>query len=380
MNLLEECQKLKDEELEAALKFLAEREKHNLAKLLAHLAEYDRRQLCVKRGHSTLFFYCVQALGYDEGGAFRRIRAARVARKWPEVLEMIQQGMLHLTALIVLHPLLTDQNRKDLFRAASGKTRRQLEAMVAEKMPQGPHADFVRRVPVAGGWTISPSSPPGVIEAVSPLESGTPPASASVFAAADAPASPEIKAPRPWEWQAIMPIAMDRVRIGFDAGTAVMRMIDRARQILRHKYPEGRLEDVVKEALEVLLDRKDPQRKLTLKTAAVVRDAPEGALPDERPRFLRARAGGRYVPAWVKSAVWARDGGRCSWRDADGTLCGSKDWIQYDHIRPFAKGGRSDTPRNIRLVCRAHNADLARTEKLAELPPPVVFTAPAASS
>jgi hypothetical protein len=362
MNLLEECAALNDDELEAALKFHAEREKHNLAKLLAHMAEYDRRQLCAKRGHSTLFYYCLNTLGFDEGGAFRRIRAARVARQWPEVLDLIEKGRLHLTALIVLSPLLTDRNRKDIFQLAQGKTRRDLEAIVAERLPKSPQSDFARRMPVAGGWSIAVSSPPQAIDAlpsknVASVSSAEPPQVPPVAANAAGPGA------RPWEWQAMVPISIDRIRIGFDAAIAVMHLIDRARQVLRHKYPEGRLEDVMKEALEILLDRKDPQRRLTLKPAAVVRESTPEEKPAQ-PRFLRGLTSGRYIPVWVKRAVWERDAGRCAWRFDDGTLCGSKDWIEYDHVRPFAKGGRSDTPRNVRLLCRLHNGAAAAAEGL----------------
>ncbi len=154
------------------------------------------------------------------------------------------------------------------------------------------------------------------------------------------------------------PVSADRVRVGFDAASIVAQLIERIRQILRHKYPEGRLEDLIREALEAYLDRKDPQRRLELKAvkAACVAERPAPDDHDRLPtRFLRAWACGRYIPAKVKSAVWARDDGRCAWRDLDGTVCGSKDWIEYDHLRPFAKGGRSDDARNIRLLCRQHN-------------------------
>jgi hypothetical protein len=150
----------------------------------------------------------------------------------------------------------------------------------------------------------------------------------------------------------------DRVRVGFDAASSLMRLIERAKQLLRHKYPEGHLEDVLKDVLEVFLDRKDPQRRLALKTPAMPKEAlmvaddkEDGRLPT---RFLRAYAAGRYIPAKVKSAVWARDQGRCAWRFEDGTVCGGRDFVEFDHIVPFAKGGRSEY-RNIRLLCRAHN-------------------------
>lgn len=361
MNMLEECRSMSDAELEQALKFLVEREKHGLAKLLAHLAEYDRRQACVKRGHSTLYLYCIQVLGYDESSAFRRIRAARIARRWPEVLGMIERGALHLTALVVLHPILTDANRKELLTSAEGKTRRELDAIVAERMPQPPHADFARRLPVPGGWSVAVAPPVNVVEAVS--SDGGVAAENSAGTPLPMPVAPAIETPaaaRPWEWQAVVHTAIDRVRIGFDAGISVLRLIDRARQVLRHKYPEGRLEDVMRDALETLLDRKDPQRRLTLKSASVVRDgaAPEPEASPE-PRALREMKAGRYIPAWVKKIVWERDDGRCAWRFPEGMVCGSRDWIEYDHVKPFAKGGRSDSPRNVRLLCRLHNREAA---------------------
>ncbi len=158
----------------------------------------------------------------------------------------------------------------------------------------------------------------------------------------------------------MIPITADRVRVGFDAAAALAQMIERMRQLLRHKYPEGRLEDLIREAVSDYLDRKDPERKLELKAAksavgalvfGTVNDAEE-RLPS---RAVRAWSNGRYIPAKVKSAVWARDKGACAWRKPDGSACGSKDWIEYDHIKPYARGGRSDDPRNLRLVCRQHN-------------------------
>ncbi len=162
----------------------------------------------------------------------------------------------------------------------------------------------------------------------------------------------------PDTWQQLSPISASRVRVGFDAASVVGKLLERVRQLLRHKYPEGRLEDIVREVLECYLDRKDPQRKLELKAAkaACVAEPPPPESNERLPiRYLRTWATGRYIPAKVKSAVWARDDGRCAWRDKEGTVCGSKDWIEYDHVTPYAKGGRSDDARNIRLVCRQHN-------------------------
>lgn len=169
--------------------------------------------------------------------------------------------------------------------------------------------------------------------------------------------SPVVLEPtEPREWQAVIPISLNRVRIGFDAAVIILQLLDRAKQVLSHKYPDGKIEDIMRDALELLLERKDPERKFARKSRAPKLD---GGTPDEaeplEPRFLRAWKAGRYIPAAVKRAVWQRDDGRCAFRFEGGNICGSKEGLEFDHVRPFAKGGRSESPRNVRLLCRLHN-------------------------
>jgi hypothetical protein len=63
----------------------------------------------------------------------------------------------------------------------------------------------------------------------------------------------------------------------------------------------------------------------------------------------------RYIPEKVKHAVWARDGGRCTFMDPkSGCRCESKFALQYEHQVPFAKRGKS-TFENLTLLCPSHN-------------------------
>lgn len=322
------CEKLTDAELVRETKFLADRSRHGEVQLLEHLAEFDARRLCIEEGHRSLYEYCTAALGFEEGEAYRRIRVARVIRGFPEALEALKAKRVTSSSLVVLSPWLERKNVSEWLALAAGKSRRELEALVAARYPQAPQPDAVRNIPFHP-LVVPAGAPPMAIEAA---------ASAAV---------PDIA------WQQMAPISAERVRVGFDAAVAISHLLERVKQLLRHKYPEGRLEDLIREVLDSYLDRKDPQRRLERKLAEGGAVAENSARPESR--FPRDWAVGRYIPAKVKSEVWARDGGACSWRDKEGKICGAKDWLEYDHIHPYASGGRSDDPRNIRLLCRQHN-------------------------
>ena len=55
----------------------------------------------------------------------------------------------------------------------------------------------------------------------------------------------------------------------------------------------------------------------------------------------------RRIPRDVRQRVWQRYGGQC----AD---CGAKEYLEFDHVIPVAKGG-SNSDNNIQLLCRRCN-------------------------
>lgn len=68
----------------------------------------------------------------------------------------------------------------------------------------------------------------------------------------------------------------------------------------------------------------------------------------------RPAAGLRTVPAHVRRAVWARDGGRCTFVGETGHRCEARSLLEFDHVDPVARGGEATVER-IRLRCRTHN-------------------------
>src|SRR3954469_4742085 len=127
---------LGNSELLAGLSELVRQSNALTAQVLAHLLELAARMLHLERGFSSLFAYCVEALGMSEGSAGRRVTAARLCRRFPELFERVACGELHLCALCALAPHLSSENSAELFAACQGRTRRQVEELLAARFPR----------------------------------------------------------------------------------------------------------------------------------------------------------------------------------------------------------------------------------------------------
>jgi hypothetical protein len=346
---------LSDVELEAQVKRLAGCEREATAHLVAHLAELDARRLYLGAGFSSLFSYCTTVLRLSEHETYNRIEAARATRKFPIILDMLGKGALNLTTVRLLAPHLERGSHEELLAAASGRSKREVEELLARRFPRPDVRSLVRKLPVAAPPTVS-STPPTV--PASPSGAAAPPAEginalpATVF-------SPPAK-----HHPAVVPFADDRYVIRFTATASTQEKLKLARELLRHSIPTGDLGEIFDRALTALLQ--DLARR---KMAAT-----------ERPRARRATAAGsRHIPAEVRRGVWLRDGGRCAFVGNGGRRCAERGFLELHHLEPYGVGGKA-TVENIALRCRAHNgheADLfygqrepGRSELVPERVPP----------
>jgi len=297
---------------------LAANERQATALLIAHLAELDARRLYLAEGYSSLFTYCTAVLRLLEHAAYGRIEAARAARRFPLVLEMLAEGAVTVTTVGLLAPHLTAENHRDLLERARGKSKRAVEELIAGLAPQPPVPAVVRRLPAAGHHPVSPALLDGARE-------GSP-----------AP----LAAPPPGRPATVTPLAPQRYKVQFTARAETYEKLRLAQDLLRHQIPDGDLDQVLSRALTALLEQL----------------AREKFAATDRPRGGRPTApGSRHIPAEVKRAVWLRDGGRCAFVGASGRRCTATGFLEFHHVTPYAVGGES-TMDNIQLRCRAHNA------------------------
>ena len=181
---------LGNSELLAGLSELVQQSNVLTARVLAHLVELDERMLHLELGFSSLFAYCVEVLGMSEGAAGRRLTATRVCRRFPEAFERVSRGELHLCALCALAPHLNPESASELFESCRGKTRRQIEELLAARFPRPDVREQIRRLPVRALVPASTSEP------ISPT-SPTVDASTSPAIAAEGPRIASNLVPRP---------------------------------------------------------------------------------------------------------------------------------------------------------------------------------------
>src|SRR6185312_1421785 len=90
---------LTDSELTEKIKSLAREERELTRNIIEHIAEIDRRKTFLALAYSSLFEYLTKEIGYSEGAAQRRIDAARLLQRMPEVAEKIEGGTLNLAQI-----------------------------------------------------------------------------------------------------------------------------------------------------------------------------------------------------------------------------------------------------------------------------------------
>jgi hypothetical protein len=229
---------MKDDELWEAMKILAADERPVVAVVVEHLAEVDRRSLFNDRGYRSLYDYCVYSLKYAEGAAYRRIRAARAVGTRPGLLTDLRSGALSLETLTLLHPHLEAPYFDDLLRRARARTTREVEMIAAEYGIAIRARDVVRFIGMEAGGGRSGISPESLalVAASSEMKSEVMPMSSS--------ATPN-------------PDAKKLVRFAFTADEELYKMVLRSQQLMRHKYPDGRLEGIFRDALKLLIEEKD---------------------------------------------------------------------------------------------------------------------------
>jgi hypothetical protein len=352
---------LTDDALLARVEHLAARERGATAELIAHLAEVDARELYLGLGYGSLFTYCRGALLLSESATYKRIQAARAVQRFPVILERLIQGAVSLTTVKLLAPHLTVENHLDALESARGRSRPEVEEIVARLAPAPDVAASVRKLPVRPASTVepvasagpqvapattlamSPAAAPSLLAAPATLADPPPPSAAT----GPPPAAPTGPLPtaRPETHAAVVnPLSPGRYKLQLTISGDTLDKLRLAKDMIRHALPSGDESQIIDRALTLLLTD-------LAKTRFAATDRPQRA---HGKRKSGGEKNSRHVPAEVKRIVWVRDLGRCAFVSKGGHRCEARTFLEFHHVHPYAEGG-PPTVANIELQCRRHN-------------------------
>ncbi|MGH9460437.1 MAG: HNH endonuclease [Vicinamibacteria bacterium] len=340
---------ISDDELLRRLSELLQQSRRVESELVAHIGEVDARRLYAREAAPSMFAYCTERLNLSEHEAYLRITVARASREHPVLLEMLSDGRLHLSAIAKLAPCLTEANRETLLARAVGKSKRQVEELVAELAPKPDVPATMRKLPER---ELGPdrrltklSSATTLNDARHGLDLGVlgPDRVTLLHTPPPAPSKPPAQRP------VVVPLSPTRYKVQFTASAELHTKLERLRVLLRPSVPDGDLAAIIEQAVTEKLERLEAKR--FAKTKA----------PRKSVEHADTSPSSRYIPAPVKRAVRERDRDQCAFVDAHARRCKERQGLEFHHKQPFARGG-NHSPDNLQMLCPAHNDYLAERD------------------
>jgi HNH endonuclease len=298
---METLTEMSDLNLLASFNDLTIDERENLVAQLLHIGEMDRRKAFLD--YPSLKALLVQENGMEDWVAERKIRAARLLRKFPEIQGLLESGKLNISLLEIAQGCahrekLSDPECLELFRTVSGLSCRAARREIASLYPAS-----------------------------------------------------EAELPR----DQVRPLTEELSELRCVAKNEDLDTLEEIRGLLAHSHPElgmGELIGIIasdyrkrhhpEEAAKRALARKQKKQK-----PSVVVETPAAAQPENTERRTPDRS-------LTHELTW-QQGYQCGYIDPHTQRrCTSAYALERDHIQAWADGGETEL-HNLRWLCRNHH-------------------------
>ncbi len=255
------------------------------------LQKIEQTQLYKKLEVTSLFQYAVRFLNLSESMAYAFISVARKATAIPDFGGAVKNQSLSVNKAARILSVLTPENSAELVAFARDHSIRAIDFEVARRNPRAARRESAK------------------------------------------------------------PISADYIEIKCSLPRATFEKLRRAQAVLAQQQSKN---PDIAQALDAILDdylkRNDPVKKAE---RAVKK---QQLCKTESPTSIKNPGPPTRTPlkAPDKHQVYARDEGRCTYRDSNGNRCENEKWLHLHHVRPVSQGGGND-PENVVTLCSTHH-------------------------
>ncbi|WP_413581859.1 HNH endonuclease [Bdellovibrio sp. HCB288] len=305
---------LSNNDLLTRVEKLARTERKITHLVLWHLIEVEGRRLYLDLGYTSLFKYLTTHLNYSEDSAYRRIQAAKLLKKVPQVEQSLEDGSLNLTQMQQVQKCLTKElesgvnvsleQTKSILAQIQNKSSFETQKILSVEFNQ----------PIQTHETIKPQSD-------------------------------------------------DSVRLEITLTDEQMRHLQNAKDLLSHVLPNPTWAELISYLAQTQIHKRLGKKAVLQGSIAMLNaDTAEGnigeseAKVEQRNKETIAR---KAIKISTKRVLLKKAHHCCEFLHPTLGRCNSKYQLQIDHRLPLALGGTNDES-NLRVLCRLHNMAEAR--------------------
>ncbi|MEK2688579.1 HNH endonuclease [Bdellovibrio sp. GT3] len=270
--------------------------------ILWHLVEIESRRLYIDLGFTSLYKYLTGHLRYSEDAAYRRIQAARLLKKLPNIEKSIEVGDLSLTQLTQVQKCLaksaadgivvTNEKAKDVLESIQRKSSYETQKILA-------------------------------IEFNHPIQ----------------------------DKEILKPQRNETVRMEITFSEEQMNELNQLKEMLSHVLPNPTWSELisylVKSNIKKKLGKQVSNESVTSQSECIFTGASKNKSNNRKVVSIKNRR-----------KLLAHANHQCEF-EHNGEKCVSRYQLQVDHRMPLALGGTNDLA-NLRILCRTHNLSEAR--------------------